>query len=142
MNEPMAFAELLKLLFLHCTREDGTPYKPADVARATGVTRSQLSLLLNGQRSGASVELARTLIGFFEVSLDVLNATSEQEVLEFVALRKKKAEPTLRIRGRLVEELSPRALQQMEQLIAYVLERDHAEREGLPVPPTPFTPDE
>jgi transcriptional regulator with XRE-family HTH domain len=82
----------LKLLLAHSTRSDGTAYKAADVARGTGVSPAQISLLLSGQRSNTSMETASALLRFFDVSFDVLNATSEKEVIEiriFASVKRK-----------------------------------------------------
>lgn len=142
MTEPLAFTDILKLLFIHRTRNDGSSYKAADIARGSGVSPAQISLLLSGQRANTSIETASALLRFFEVSLDVLNATSEQEVIEFVKARDMKSESSLRLRGKLAQELSPQALHQIEQLIEYVLEREHATREGQPIPPPPHLDNE
>jgi transcriptional regulator with XRE-family HTH domain len=142
MNEALAFSDVLKLLFKHRTRSDGTPYKAADVARGTGISPAQISLLLSGQRTNTSLEIATALLRFFDVSFDVLNATSEEEVIKLIDASKMKSESSFRLRGKLAQELSPRALRQIEQLIEYVLEREHAEREGQPLPPPPYLYDD
>jgi transcriptional regulator with XRE-family HTH domain len=142
MTEPLAFADLLKLLFAHRTREDGTIYKAADVARATGVSQPYISLLMSGQRPNTSIEIARTLIRFFDVSLDILNATTEQEALEFIAERPKKPNASIKLHGRLADELSSRALSQIEELVLYIIAREKAEDEGEPLPPPPFAREE
>lgn len=64
-----AFADKLRLLFNSVRRPDGKPYGKAEVADATGVSRSYVYLLLAGQcEPGYSlvVKLAR----FFEVDLE------------------------------------------------------------------------
>src|SRR5690242_19631628 len=96
MAEGLPFAEILKLLFLHRTREDGTPYKAADVARATAVSPAQISLLLSGQRSNTSIEIARSLIRFFDVSFDILNVSTVEEATKLIDDRQAKDKSSLR----------------------------------------------
>lgn len=137
MTEPLPFNEVLKLLFTHRTRPDGIPYKAAEVARATGISPAQLSVLLSGQRQNTSIEFARALIRFFDVPIQILDAASEQQVIDVIATRQPKTEAAIRLRSVLGSELSPRALRQIGQLVEYVLEREHAVRQGLPLPPVP-----
>jgi transcriptional regulator with XRE-family HTH domain len=137
MPEPLSFSEILQVLFTHSLRADGTPYKAADVARATGVSPAQISLLLSGQRTSTSIEIARSLLGFFKVSLDILNVTSTQQAQEFIIACRPEHQPTIRLRGTLGQELSTAALQQIEQLIEYVLQREYATRTGQSLPSLP-----
>jgi transcriptional regulator with XRE-family HTH domain len=137
MPEPLSLTEILNLLFKYRTKSDGSPYKAIEVARATGVSPAQISLLLSGQRPNTSFEIARALLRFFAVPLDVLNATSEQEVIALVAQPPRPTEPILHLRGSLSQDLSPTALAQIEQLIEYVLRREYALRHDETLPPPP-----
>lgn len=137
MTQPLPFGDILKLLFEHRTRPDGTAYKAIEVARATGISPAQLSLLVSGQQRNTSIDFARAILRFFDVPIQILEATSEQQVIDAIATRQPKTEAAIRLRSALGSELSPRALRQIGQLVEYVLEREHAARQGLPLPPVP-----
>jgi transcriptional regulator with XRE-family HTH domain len=136
-NQPLPFSDLLELLFEHRRKPDGSAYKAAEVVRASGVSASQISLLVNGQRQNTSVDTARALLQVFDVPLDILNARSKAEVIALLDTLPQRGDPAIRLRGALSRELSPRALRQIEQLIEYVLAREHALEAGQPEPPLP-----
>lgn len=137
MTQPLPFTDVLRLLFTYRTRPDGKPYKAVEVARATGISPAQLSVLLNGQRQNTSIEFARALLRFFDVPIQILDATSEQQVIDLIGVQQPQADASIRLRGQLSKDLSSRALDQIETLIEYVLQREHAARHGEPPPPLP-----
>ena len=137
MDNPLPFSELLELLFEHRRKPDGSAYKATEVAHGSGVSTSQISLLVNGQRQNTTIETAKALLRFFEVPLEILNAASQDEAVKFLKALPQAGEPLIRLRGPLSKELSPQALEQIQQLIEYVLAREQAVLEGKPEPPLP-----
>ena len=137
VDTPLAFSEILNLLFTHRTRTDGTAYRAADIARATGISPSQLSLLMSGQRQNTSLETARSIIGFFDVPMTVLNATTAEQVISIINEATNSNLPVIHLRSTMSRDLSPRALRQIQEIIEWVLEKENAERTGQPIPPLP-----
>ncbi|MEQ8677147.1 MAG: helix-turn-helix transcriptional regulator [Aggregatilineales bacterium] len=142
VDTPLAFSEILNLLFAHRTRTDGTPYRAADVARATGISASQLSLLISGQRQNTSLETARSIISFFDVSMEILNASTTEQAVTLINQTSDDDLPVIHLRSHLSKDLSPRSLRQIQEIIEWVLDKENAERTGQPTPPQPDFNDE
>jgi len=135
--QPLPFSEILRLLFEYRLQPDGSAYKAADVARESGVSASQISLLINGQRQSTSISSARSLLHFFKVPITILDVETREQAIAMLKALPPMGEPSIRLRGPLSQQLSPRALTQIGQLVEYVLAREAALERGLPEPPLP-----
>ncbi len=133
VDDILSFSDILNLLFEHRTRTDGTPYRASDVSRATGVSASQLSLLMSGRRQNTSLETARAIIGFFDVSMEILTVKTPEQAISMIEDDSR----TIQLRSELSKDLSPRALRQISEIIEWVIEKEYAERANRPIPPPP-----
>jgi transcriptional regulator with XRE-family HTH domain len=140
MSKPMPINQLINLLFTQVTKPDGRPYTAAEVAQATGVSTSMISALRTGRRQNPSLDLARDILKFFDVPLVYLDATSMDEALEIIQNR---AQAT-KGKGSLIFRdatnglgLSLQALEQIEAVVEYIIERKKAQEMGLPEPEKP-----
>ena len=140
MSNQMPIDQLINLLFTQITKPNGRAYAAAEVARATGVSTAMISALRTGRRQNPSLEIVRGILQFFDVPLVYIDARSIDEALEIIQNRDRYAKPKGFLSFRNASSdigLSPRALEQIETVVDYIIERKKAQEAGLPEPEMP-----
>lgn len=127
---------LINLLFNQITQADGRPYTSKEVAEQTGISLSMISQLRTGKRTNPSLDLAKALLGFFNVPLAYMEAQSKEDALEIIKNRHRE-KPPIRFRGIENVGLSPKAQRQVEALLKFIVEHEKAVAEGRPEPDPP-----
>lgn len=148
----MKFSELFNLLLDHVVKPDGRKYMLIEIAEATGISDKQLGLYKRHEKNNPTLDTIQAIFNFFNVPMAFLDAHTPQEALDIIKaaqqleasnMSHEPVDPQLRFRSPQGMDLSPRALNQVQEIVSWVIHREQALTKGEAEPPFPrFEPEE
>lgn len=131
-SNPLPLDKLVNLLFIYVRKSNGREYINKDVASGSGVSKASLTLIRQGKQQNPTLNTIRALLAFFDVPSNYLDASSKEEAIQIIESKHKNVS---RLKFRTQDsELSPRAMQQIRDIVQYALEVQHAQEHNLPEP--------
>jgi transcriptional regulator with XRE-family HTH domain len=116
-----------------------------EIAEETGISEQNLGLYKRGKHNNPTIENVCNILDYFNVPMAYLDSKSEMDAIHFLHdhLNSEANLAEARYRNSQGMDLSSTALNQVRDLMSWVLESERAKEQGLPQPPLPrFTDDD
>lgn len=136
------FSTLFNLLLDNVRKPNDSKYMLTEIAEATELSTTQLSLYKRKLHNNPTIENATAILDFFDMPVVLIDCESEVEALNIIhsvrdKAKKEPALPPVRFRNPEGLSISDEAMYQVKELLSWVFAREEALKNGDPEPPLP-----